>query len=288
MRTQIRNLFVGSAFALAASGCVNAIAEEAAAKDLTDVRQETQIWTTYALSPYLRSSDLKVSVRNGKAVLSGTVEEGISKDLAKQIAMGVSGIESVDNNIEIQSDYVPPKSSDARSFGEFVDDASINTAVKSKLLWSRYAEGLATNVDTKNGKVSLMGTADSAAAIELAGRLAKNTHGVKSVDNQLTVQKSKKSKKSKKKSEKVAKADKADPKQADKSTEIADAWITAKVKSTFMYSSNVDSSNISVTTEKGVVDLSGMVVSGAERALAIEMAQNLRGVKSVTSSDLNF
>jgi osmotically-inducible protein OsmY len=55
-----------------------------------------------------------------------------------------------------------------------------------------------------------------------------------------------------------------------------------------MYSNNVNSSNISVTTDKGIVDLSGTVDSGAERELAIEIAQNLRGVKSVTSKNLKF
>lgn len=281
MRTQFRQMFLATALALTAASWVSSAAAEAAIKSMEDVRQEAQIWTTYALSPYLRSSDLAVSVRDGRAVLSGTVEEGVSKDLAEQIALGVSGIKSLDNNIEVKPDYVAAGKSDARSFGEYVDDASINAAVKSKLLWSKYADGLATNVDTKNGNVSLRGTADSGAAKELAGRLARNTHGVLKVDNQLTVKEADKA-------EKPVKAEKAQPDHAAKGTETADTWITTKVKSTFMYSSNVDSSAISVTTSKGVVDLSGKVESGAERALAIEIAQNLRGVKSVTSDNLTF
>jgi len=58
------------------------------------------------------------------------------------------------------------------------------------------------------------------------------------------------------------------------------------VKSTFMYSTNVDGSDISVNTDKGIVTLSGKVDSGAERALAIELTQNVRGVKSVNSKSL--
>ena len=65
-----------------------------------------------------------------------------------------------------------------------------------------------------------------------------------------------------------------------------DGWITTKVKSTFMCSSNVDGSDISVSTDKGIVTLSGKVDSGAERALAIELAQNVRGVNSVNSKAL--
>ena len=67
---------------------------------------------------------------------------------------------------------------------------------------------------------------------------------------------------------------------------MADGWITTKVKSTYLFSNNVDGSDISVNTDKGIVTLSGNVDSGVERALAIELAQNVRGVKSVASKTL--
>jgi osmotically-inducible protein OsmY len=53
-----------------------------------------------------------------------------------------------------------------------------------------------------------------------------------------------------------------------------------------MYSSNVDGSDITVSTKSGIVTLSGNVDSGAERALAIEFARNVRGVKGVQSKGL--
>ena len=53
-----------------------------------------------------------------------------------------------------------------------------------------------------------------------------------------------------------------------------------------MYSSNVNGSDIDVSTSAGVVTLKGKVDSGAERALAIELADNVRGVKSVRSEGL--
>jgi hyperosmotically inducible periplasmic protein len=74
----------------------------------------------------------------------------------------------------------------------------------------------------------------------------------------------------------------------DTSEDISDSWITTKVTSTFMLSSNVESHDIVVSTDKGVVTLSGKVDSGAERALAIELADNIRGVKSVNSTALTF
>jgi osmotically-inducible protein OsmY len=272
MQSRKLALAIGAALALATSG---AIAADTVGQDLTEARQETQIWTTYALSPYLRAHDLKVSVEDGKATLTGKVEESVNKDLAKQIALGVSGIKDVDNQIVVQHDYVAPMKSSTRSYGDSVDDATITATVKSKLMWSKYAEGLSTNVDTKNGKVTLQGKADSAAAKDFAKQLALNTRGVVSVDNQLVVN-----------GTKEAAALNAKNSTEHEGTAMSDTWITTKVKSTYAYSSNVNGSDISVTTNAGIVTLSGKLDSGAERALAIELAKNVRGVKSVVSKAL--
>jgi hyperosmotically inducible periplasmic protein len=278
MYTQSRNRVLATAVALAiATSSVAATAATTPSQDVTNARQESQIWTTYALSPFLRANDLKVSVHEGKATLTGNVEESVNKDLAEQIALGVNGIKDVDNQIKVQADYTPPARSADRSYGEVIDDASITSAVKSKLVWSKNTEGLTANVETKRGKVTLVGSADSAATRDLAGKLAMGTRGVVSVDNQLVV-----------KSAKPSTTDTAMSSTQDVGNDMSDGWITTKVKSTYMYSSNVDGSDISVNTDKGVVMLSGKVDSGAERALAIELAQNVRGVKSVQSKALTL
>lgn len=279
MHIQFRKTVFASSLALALAGLGGtAVAADTMGQDVTEARQETQIWTSYALSPYLRANDLKVSVDNGKATLTGTVEESVNKDLAREIALGVSGITDVDNQIVVQPDYTPPaRAPDSdRAFGEVIDDASITAAVKSKLAWSRDADAVGMDVDTRRGKVTLSGNADSKAEKDKAGRLAANTRGVVSVDNQLVVAGN----------GKPSVKDNAKGVTRETKREVADGWITTKVKSTFMYSSNVDGSDISVSTKKGIVTLSGKVDSGAERALAIELAQNVRGVKSVQSKGL--
>jgi hyperosmotically inducible protein len=272
MFMQKRNLLVTSAIAAAVAGA--AFANAKPSQEVVEARQESQIWTTYALSPYLRANDLKVSVHEGKATLTGNVAEGVNKDLAKQIALGVDGIKTVDNKIEVVPNYKAPAQSKDRTYGEVVDDASITSAVKSKLLWSRHVDALNVDVDTARGKVKLTGTANSAEAKEAAGKLAMNTHGVRAVSNQLTVEAGK---------PEVAKAA-AKP----EGTDVADGWITTKVKSTFMYSNNVNGSDIAVSTNAGVVTLTGKMDSGSERALAIELARNVRGVKSVDSTSLTM
>ena len=221
MYTPSRKTMLASAIALSMFSLSGAATADTASQNVTEARQETQIWTTYALSPYLRANDLKVSVHDGKATLTGKVEEDVNKDLAKQIALGVSGVSAVDNQIVVQADYTPPARSPGRSYGEMVDDATITSTVKSKLLWSKYTDGLTTNVDTTSGKVTLTGTADSGAAKDLAGRLAMNTHGVTSVDNQLVVNGTKA----------IAAGTTAKSVTKEANRDVADSWITTKVKS---------------------------------------------------------
>ncbi len=270
MYTQTRKLLLATSVALAMTTLSGTVVAETPSQDVSNARMETQIWTTYALSPYLRASDIKVAVVNGKATLTGKADEDVNKELAEEIALGVNGIKDVDNQIVVQADYKPTTSETDRRYGEVIDDATITAAVKSKLAWSKYTDSTTTKVETRAGKVTLSGTTHSADAKKQAGDLALSTRGVTAVDNKLMVDSKKK-------------------KTADNSgDEISDSWITTKVKSTFMYSSNVDGSDISVSTTAGVVTLTGKMDSGVERALAIELAKNVRGVKSVQSKALTI
>lgn len=242
---------------------------------MDDVRQESQITTSYALSPYLRANDLKVTVQEGKAVLTGKVDEKINKELAGEIAQGVSGIKDVDNQIVVDANYMPKANSNG--FGDKIDDANISAAIRSKLQWNKDVDDVATQVMTKSGRVTLNGTANNQNAKDIANRLAVNTRGVKSVTNNLKIQ-----------SAAVSKDEKAKLKDDAESSNISDSWITTKVKSSFMYSSNINGSDIDVSTNNGIVTLTGKVTSGTEQSLAVETAQNIRGVKSVTSKELTF
>jgi hyperosmotically inducible periplasmic protein len=270
MKKQSHYLIRMSTIALAIAALSGSVmAESDFSQELTDARQESQIWTTYALNPYLRAMDISVSVKNGNVILTGKVNEDVNKELAEQIALGVAGVSGVDNQISVLADYVPAQKTE--SYGDKIDDATITTAVKSRLLWNKQTDGLGIEVTTTAGKVVLKGSADSAESREMAVRLAENTNGVQGVDNQLKLDKSKGG-------VKLA-ANKGN-------TALSDTWITAKVKSTYMYSSNVNSSDIEVTTTKGVVTLKGKVESGVEQALAVKLAENIKGVKSVHSKGL--
>lgn len=67
---------------------------------------------------------------------------------------------------------------------------------------------------------------------------------------------------------------------------VSDTWITSKVKSAFLADSNLSGLDIKVETNQGVVALSGIVASSAERDLAIAKAGEIKGVKAVAAEAL--
>lgn len=62
---------------------------------------------------------------------------------------------------------------------------------------------------------------------------------------------------------------------------VDDAVITTKVKVAIFNEPSLKSTEINVETFKGVVQLSGFVSSEANERKAIELARNVKGVKSV-------
>ena len=71
--------------------------------------------------------------------------------------------------------------------GTYIDDRTITTAVKAKLIEDKRTGGLSINVDTLNGEVALSGFAKSPDEKAAAGAIAASTKGVKAVRNNLVV-----------------------------------------------------------------------------------------------------
>jgi len=73
------------------------------------------------------------------------------------------------------------------SVGAYVDDASITTAVKAKMVDNKDVDATAIKVETMNGTVMLSGFAKNETERSTAERIARDTKGVKSVKNAITV-----------------------------------------------------------------------------------------------------
>ncbi|MEO5661588.1 MAG: BON domain-containing protein [Polaromonas sp.] len=70
---------------------------------------------------------------------------------------------------------------------EKMDDMAITAAVSTQLAKDPDLSAFKINVDTKDGAVTLKGSAPTEAARERAGAVAKTFNGVQSVDNQLII-----------------------------------------------------------------------------------------------------
>ncbi len=71
--------------------------------------------------------------------------------------------------------------------GETIDDLTITTTVTAGFAKDPDLSVLKINVDTRNGAVTLNGSAPTAAARDKAAALAKTVRGVNSVNNKLVV-----------------------------------------------------------------------------------------------------
>ncbi|MEH6566577.1 MAG: BON domain-containing protein [Halopseudomonas sp.] len=243
--------------------------------DLAEARQEGSVWTAIALNRHLNPFEIDVDVENGVATLTGEVENDVDRDLAEEVAMSIDGVTKVDNKLTVNPDVETRDMEDGKpTLSQSFSNATTTATIKSKLLWNSNTEGLDVNVTTNNGVVSLSGTAQSEAAKDLAGMLAKDTDGVRRVDNEIKVNAN------------ATAAAKAQNTADDAGAAISDAWITSKIKSSYLLSSNLSGLDISVDTKNGVVALSGTVMSASEKDLAIRTAENIKGVKDVTAENL--
>lgn len=247
----------------------------------SDVWAEASLTTTYTLNRHLNPFKIDTDVKNGVATLRGSVDSQVEKDLAEELALGVDGIKKVRNELKIvpdddhrtaQRDDADVKDGEHRSFMQTVEDANLTAKVKSQLLWNSNTSGLAIDVDTRNAMVTLKGSVDSQAEAQLAEQIAKNTSDVRGVNNQLQV---------KGLPATAAGQIKQDAKAAGEA--VSDGWITTKVKSALIYNRSVDGSDIDVDVKDGVVTLRGHIDSDYEGKQAVNIAQGIKGVKSVKS-----
>lgn len=75
----------------------------------------------------------------------------------------------------------------AQSVGEYIDDATVTTAVKAKLVAEKASNFTRISVETNNNVVTLTGEVESKDEKERAEQIAKQVNGVKRVDNKLEI-----------------------------------------------------------------------------------------------------
>jgi len=73
------------------------------------------------------------------------------------------------------------------SVGEYIDDATITTQVKARMVENKEVDAAAISVETLNGTVMLSGFAKNGNERETAEAIARKVNGVKSVKNQIAI-----------------------------------------------------------------------------------------------------
>jgi hyperosmotically inducible protein len=221
----------------------------------TDDRIESSFTKSFVYKTYLKDEHIKISSKDGVVTLSGDVYNETHKPMAQDTAAALPGVTSVDNRIAVVGDQ-PAESS----------DTWISVKVKSALLYRRNVSGTKTDVLVKDGVVTLRGEAVNQAQKDLTTEYAKDIVGVKGVKNEMTVA--------------------TIPEKPDQTVneKIDDASITAEVKGSLLSHRSTSMLSTKVTTNDGVVTVSGAARNDAEKALVTKLATDINGVQSVVNN----
>ncbi len=217
-----------------------------------DDRIESSARQSYVFKTYLMDDDIKIQSKDGAVTLTGIVASEFHKSLAQETMTGLPGVKSVDNRLELKG-AAPTANS----------DAWLRDKVKANLLFYRSVSAGNTEVDVKDGIVTLRGNATSQQQKDLTTEYARDVDGVKDVRNEMKVSKTSK------KTERTA------------GEKIDDASITAQVKMALLLHRSTSVLNTSVATKYGVVTLSGKARSAAEKDRVTKLVNDIKGVKNV-------
>jgi hyperosmotically inducible protein len=218
----------------------------------TDDRIEATAKKSYVFKTYLKEDAIKIQSKEGVVTLTGTVSQEPHKALAQETVASLPGVKSVDNKLEVKG--VPPTTN---------SDGWLKDKVKFTLLFHRSVSAEKTEVDVKDGVVTLRGEASNQAQKELTAEYAGDVEGVKSVVNEMTLSKA---------------ATKTSRTMGEK---IDDASITTQVKTALLLHRSTSALHTTVTTRRGVVAVGGKAKSEAEKELVSKLVGDIHGVKSV-------
>lgn len=149
----------------------------------------------------------------------------------------------------------------ATTVGTEVDDSVVTTRVKTALLDNIDVKGFDIQVETRKGEVMLSGFVSNQAQIDQAVNVAKGVEGVTNINNKLSIKDG----------------------VATVGNKLDDSVITTEVKAALLADANIKSLDITVTTHKGEVQLSGFVNNQGQIDRAQEIAKGVSGVTQVAN-----
>jgi hyperosmotically inducible periplasmic protein len=193
---------------------------------------------------------VRISCEDGVVTLTGTVPNQDLKALAEDTVDNLPGVTRVDNQIKVENP--PPEHS----------DGGIAFKIHYQLLIRANVSATATTVKVTDGVVTLSGVADNQGQKDLTEFYARQVPGVKSVDNEMTIK---------------------TPPATPVEQYVDDTSITTEIKHELTTYPSTRGSKPAITTLNGTVVISGHADSSAQKSLITQLAENIRGVKSVTN-----
>jgi hyperosmotically inducible protein len=145
-----------------------------------------------------------------------------------------------------------------------LDDSGTTARVKSALLADKVTKPTQISVDTLEGVVQLSGFVDSEMARQSAVSIARNTGGVREVQDRLLIR---------------------DAGQHTGGQVVNDTVIAAKLKNELTSSAGLGTTTeVVVEVNSGVVELSGFVPTFDQKNRAAEIARRISGVMDVKNN----
>jgi osmotically-inducible protein OsmY len=203
----------------------------------------------FVMNPVTESWEIDADVEDGRVTLTGMVESWQEKQLAARVARSVNGVAEVDNRIGVTFEQDRP-------------DAEIKEEIEAALSWDICVDDALIDVMVDDGEVTLSGTVGSAAEKNRALADAW-VAGVESVDTERL---------------EVAEWARSEKLRAGKYVMKEDDEITEAVEDALLYDPRVNMFDVDVSSDEGIVTLSGTVRTLEARRAAAQDARNTVGV----------
>jgi hyperosmotically inducible protein len=142
----------------------------------SDAGITTAVKAQLAADDEVKAYQIDVDTKDKVVTLSGTVDTPRAKTRAAEIARLQKGVFQVNDNVTVTAGAPTP-----------ISDAALTASVKAKLVADAAVSGMKINVDTRDAVVTLSGEVHSQTAKDAAARLARETTGVREVNDRMTL-----------------------------------------------------------------------------------------------------
>jgi osmotically-inducible protein OsmY len=198
-----------------------------------DDEVEEAIKDAFLYDPRVVSFQPEVEVRKGTVTLTGTVDNLLAKRAAEQDAQNTIGVWRVENHLRVR----PQKR---------ISDRELERRIRDAFAEDPYLDRYEVNVSAFSGRVYLTGNVSTSFEKERAGFVAEGVPGVVDIENTIDFEYVWRWK--------------------------SDWTIKQDIESELYWSPYVDSEDITISVEGGIVTLTGKVDTWYERQAAVENA----------------